>query len=326
MKSFFDTAGERISIDCRLPWVQHLLSEAADGELRDGTPDEASIALRIEQSSRAFPTAGWHALGRDAWHLRGAVVIANACSSGFDVMVAADGPRLGVRCRWRPPSRERIARHILPGRFHLLARDVLCHYPAMWWAGLRGRSPLHVSAITTGAVSPLIAGPGGVGKSTLVAREVALGGRPSSENVCVGDGTTVWGLVEPMRIDGGRGRRMPHGRRETRLHGRLSAMTPDCVVVLRRGSMEAPIIGEADTDETVRALTASTYMAGELTRFWGYAATLALGTGLGPVHPAVDTVATRFAARLPCVTVSLPSAHNFRLGDVMQRIEALTWI
>ena len=41
-------------------------------------------------------------------------------------------------------------------------------------------------------------------------------------------------------------------------------------------------------DEAARALVAGTYMAGELRRFWPFAATLALATGIGPVHPDVN--------------------------------------
>ena len=46
-------------------------------------------------------------------------------------------------------------------------------------------------------------GPGGVGKSTLLAAELAGGGRATSDNLCVSDGREVWGLVEPLRLEVG---------------------------------------------------------------------------------------------------------------------------
>ena len=55
--------------------------------------------------------------------------------------------------------------------------------------------------------------PSGVGRSTLLLASSG-GSRATADNLAVGDGTTVWGLVEPVRVEGGGGRRMPHGRHE----------------------------------------------------------------------------------------------------------------
>jgi hypothetical protein len=46
-------------------------------------------------------------------------------------------------------------------------------------------------------------------------------------------------------------------------------------------------------------------MAGELRRYWAFAGTLALGTGLGPPHPPVAEVAAALAHRLPAVEITL---------------------
>jgi hypothetical protein len=75
--------------------------------------------------------------------------------------------------------------------------------------------------------------------------------------------------------------------------------------VLERGPhTEVSAIGSA---EAARSLVAGTYAAGELRRYWAFAATLALGTGLGPAHPPVAAVAAGYADRLPCLRV--------RVGD-----------
>ena len=172
---------------------------------------------------------------RGAWRQGREVLIENVCSSGLDLLVRPNGSTVDFVARWRPPVRVR-ATSGLRSRFHLLLRAVLLQYPAMWWAGTRGRIPLHASMFTAGAMTPLVAGPSGVGKSTLLATELAEGGRATSDNLCVTDGVSGWGVVEPVRLEGKSGRRMPHGRREQPLTGRVSTLTPDRVVLLRRGT------------------------------------------------------------------------------------------
>ena len=61
--------------------------------------------------------------------------------------------------------------------------------------------------------------------------------------------------------------------------------------------------GPADPADAARALVAGTYAAGELRRYWAYAATLALATGRGPAHPPIDAIARALAERVPCVRV-----------------------
>jgi hypothetical protein len=73
-------------------------------------------------------------------------------------------------------------------------------------------------------------------------------------------------------------------------------------------------------------MVASTYAAGELRRYWGFAAVLALGTGAGPPHPSVDTVAAGFANRLPCLSVTLPGARGERLSHLLKDPEATTCV
>ncbi|HEY1320217.1 MAG TPA: hypothetical protein VGF32_08210, partial [Streptosporangiaceae bacterium] len=110
---------------------------------------------------------------------------------------------------------------------------------------------------------------------------------------------------------GARGPHAPHGRTEYALPGRASQLDPDRLVVLRRGPAGSlAAVKPISPKEAARELVAGTYMAGELRRFWQFAGTLALATGLGPAHPDVAGVAAAIAARLPCTELRLgrPSA------------------
>ena len=102
---------------------------------------------------------------------------------------------------------------------------------------------------------------------------------------------TVWGLVEPMRVEGGGGRRMPHGRHERPLEARARRAHPR---LHRRPRARRRLAGASLTpcsaEAAARALVTSTYMAGELRRYWPFAATLTAGTGRGPAHPPVAEV------------------------------------
>jgi len=78
-------------------------------------------------------------------------------------------------------------------------------------------------------------------------------------------------------------------------------------------------------ESAARALVTSTYMAGELRRYWAFAATLAAGTGLGPSHPPVGDTASRLTSRLPCWTVALGREPGARMDDLLPKTEVETW-
>jgi hypothetical protein len=59
-------------------------------------------------------------------------------------------------------------------------------------------------------------------------------------------------------------------------------------------------------------------MAGELRRYWSFAAALAAGTGEGPPHPGVTDVAAAFT-ELPCFELALgPSSGACLDGLLLQ--------
>jgi hypothetical protein len=299
-----ETAGERVSASSELAWAGRLLVECAGAALREHGPSGATVVVRVERSRRAFSTPGWAPLGRDAWHHDGQVVVRDACRSGFDVRIRWDSTVPRFTFRWRPPPSTRGAALALRARAQLLARAVVLHYPAMWWAGTRGRAPVHAPVVQVGDSTILLAGPSGVGKTTLVQRETEKGFVATGDNLSVTDGRTVWGVVEPMRTLGGGGRRMTYGRREASMAGRVPALVPDRIVVLRRDGERG--VTPVDPQVAERALVTGTYMAGELRRYWPFAALLSAGTGLGPSHPPVVEAARELAGRLPAVEASLP--------------------
>ena len=325
MDGVVSTAGVRVAFDSSLAWVGELIAEGMAGELRTDEPADASLHVRVERASATFDVDGWEPLTRQAWRRRGDVVIENVCATGFDLHVRTNGEQAEFVYRWRPPTRERVAARVLRSRFHLLARAALLHYPVLWWAGTRGRAPLHASACVADRFTPLVTAPGGVGRTTLVLDLVRAGGLTTGDNLGVGDGSMLWGLVEPIRLEDGTGRRMPHGRREATMVGRVEALAPDAVVVLERGSSERASLQPASVEAATRSLVASTYMAGELRRYWAFAATLAAGTGLGPAHPPVGDVAEAFAANLPCFSLVLGRSHGARLAELLESKEIEAW-
>ncbi len=328
MQAVVDTAGVRVAVNSALPWVDRLLAECCGSELRevgagvDGTHD--ALHINIETSAKPFDTSGLAPLTRGAWSGEAEVVMLDVCTSGFDLRLTVHDGRATATYRWRPPVTSHAAAWILRSRFHLLVRSVLLHYPAMWWSSTRGAVPLHAPACTTAGSTALLAGPPGVGKTTLLLQEVADGARAISDNLSVTDGRDCWGVVEPIRVEGGGGRRMPHGRREMLLAQRAHSLAPDLVVVVRRGRAQVAQVRPCSASAAARTLVASTYMAGELRRYWAFAATLSTATGCGDVHPPIVEIAAALTRRLPCVEITLPAVRGTRLAELVGPLETTT--
>lgn len=102
---------------------------------------------------------------------------------------------------------------------------------------------------------------------------------------------------------------------------RVDSMKPDLLVALHRDSAQEATVRSCDGATAARSLIAGTYMAGELRRFWGFAATLAAGTGLGPAHPPVESIAAALASHLPALEIVLPRHPGVRLADLLNRAE-----
>ncbi len=102
---------------------------------------------------------------------------------------------------------------------------------------------------------------------------------------------------------------------------RLPALVPDSLVVLARGASERASLVRCDSETARRSLVTSTYMAGELRRYWSFAATLSAATGVGPAHPTVTDVATTFAESLPCFLLTLGCAPGVSLRELLSTVE-----
>jgi hypothetical protein len=324
MRAVFRSAGEQIELSCRQRFLSGVLEEGIGGRSTQTDASRPDIRVTVEDSVAAFDTRGWEILTRDAWRRPSQVVVRDACSSGLDLLITTRQPSLEILARWRPPPAGRAASVVLRSRARLLIRAVLLQYPALWWGQQRGRAPLHASVCSLGpdhGRSVLIAGPGGVGKSTMVNAELERGAVATSDNLCLSDGRTVWGLLEPRRVPAGEGgnehgRRMPHDRREAPWQGRVDQLVPAMVLVLQRGMAKMTTSAVCDPDDAARSLVAGTYMAGELRRYWAFASTLALGTGVGEIHPRVDEVAHTLTAGLPCQEVTLGERPVPPLGSL----------
>jgi hypothetical protein len=324
MEATLSTSGERVAIQSVVPWVSDRIREGADGCLAFEPASAPTMRISVDRERAPFDTRGWVRLAREAWCRDGHVVVQDVATSGFDMHLWWEGQVPQVVFRSRPPRATRAASLLLRQRARLLVRAVLLQYPVLWVASTRGRGPMHAPALSMGAHGPaLLAGPGGVGKTTLVEKEIAAGGVATGDNLSVGDGRTVWGVVEPMRTERGTGRPAMHGRREAHLDCRVAALEPRLLAVLQRATRRR--IEACHPDTAARALVASTYAAGELRRYWPLHAVLALGTGVGPPHPPVSQVAAAFAARLRCLTVELPSAPQAPLADIVHEQGAAAW-
>jgi hypothetical protein len=304
----FRSGGEVVRVDADAAWAGRLVARAVG---TGAAPDDAfaapTVVVRIEGGTSALSGDGLRPITRGAYSDGVRTLLTNACGSGFDLLVAV-GDRLDVTARYRPGVGLRAANLVLRRRFALLTGQVLVHYPVLWWAGLRGRVPLHASVLRTGNHTLLLAGPGGVGKSTAVLAGLAAGGVATTDNLCAADGTHCFGIAEPLRTDAPprhRGARTSHGRIEVPLAARVAMLEPDRLVLLERGRHNQ--IAPLSAAQAARALVAGTYAAGELRRYWAFAATLALATGRGPAHPPVAAVAARYAERL--------AGRRVRVGD-----------
>ncbi len=295
------------------------LARAVDAQPANEPGGAAEVRVVLERGHRRFDTRGMRPVTRGVWSDGDSVVLESVGGSGFTQSWQATDDLLTVRSRWAPSALERGAT-VLGSRADALRAQVLLHYPALWWAGLLGRAPLHVSVLEIDGVVVLLAGPGGVGKSTLVADALSRGARATCDNIATCDGEVAFGLREPLRLavaDGGPvgGARTTHGRRELAWTSRATSLRPDLVVVVRRG--DGPRVRTINPDTARRSLVAGTYAAGELRRFWAVTALVGLATGRGPVRPWVEETARHLTSRLPCLELELGTRPGGSLQELL---------
>ncbi len=137
----------------------------------------------------------------------------DACRD-LHLRVEWDGKRLSVRGdyyfylsrnglrnqakRWwyRAQVRERRAKRFTTLLYYLV------YYPAFWWnETVRGCHPIHAAGVVTDRGAVVLAGPSGVGKSTLSVALAASGCAFLSETFLLHRGTEVWPVREPILLD-----------------------------------------------------------------------------------------------------------------------------
>lgn len=309
------SAGQRVVIASGPTALANRLQAASGHSGWHGTlTGHCDVRIELEADRHVFSHAGMVPVTRGAWtDGTGSVLFDSVGGSGHSQRwsIGANGPVV-TRSRWHPSMAQAAAAELLRRRQHALEAEVLLHYPTLWSAARHGLAPLHVSVLRVDDVVVVLAGPGGLGKSTMVSVELAHGAVALCDNLAVTDGVALHGLAEPLRVE--RGTPVPAQRRTGRaMHGRQSydwgprpaAMVPDVLVVVRRGHSDTPTLRQTTSDVAARSLTAGTFTAGELTRFWPLSATLALATEDQQVLPAVEEAATRLAERLPCFELEL---------------------
>jgi hypothetical protein len=319
------TAGQVVSLDSELPAVGRELLAAAGGQPAPAVTVRPDVQLWVERGD-PVPDAPLVPVARGVWSDdAGNAVIDSAGGSGYRQWWSPQG-QLHVRSGWRPRPAERAAAAVLPARRRALQAEVLLHYPAMWWSVLAGLAPVHASVVEVSGVPVLLAGPGGVGKTSLVAAELQRGAAAACDNLAMTDGVTAFGISEPLRLDAdaqppvpgqGVGGRATHGRREHAWTGRRPSMRPELLVVVRRPGGTVPRVRGTSPDDAARALVAGTYAAGELQRFWVLVAQLAMATGRGPSQPPVEDMAAELARRLPCLELLLADRPGPGLAEML---------
>jgi hypothetical protein len=320
-RSLLHTAGQRVAVEGSPDAVATILAATGGAEAACG--DLPNLVLAMERSKARFDTSGCEPITRGVWATsEREAIIESAGGSGFSQLWSIDEDGLRVVSRWTPSPKEAAAARLLPARHHALTGQVLVHYPALWLAMQQGFAPLHVSVVQIDGVAVLLAGPGGVGKSSLVSRELATGSKATCDNLAACDGTVAYGLAEPIRLPAeageATGRKTFHGRREHGWETRMRSLRPELVVVLRRGLQPDPRLRPLHQTQAARAIVTGTYAAGELRRFWSTAAVLAMATGCGPAHPPIEEVAAAFAARLPCLELQLGRQPGAGLAEILR--------
>jgi len=195
------TAGLTVQLESEKPeWTAFALEACAGQQLQHQVAEEnVDVMVLVADSARPFNRDGFSPLTRGAWSNGKEVILEDACGSGADLRIGVGGDVLRVIARIRPTWRHKGLGILDRSRQVLLHRAAMIQYPALWWAGVRGMVPLHVSAARVDGTSVLLAGPGGVGKSTLINGMLSTQGRPVSDNLCTSDGTVVHGWLVSAR-------------------------------------------------------------------------------------------------------------------------------
>lgn len=195
------------------------------------------------------------------------------------------------------PLRDRIRRMLYPRRTADLRRRrfttllyYLVYYPAFWWhERYGGYHPIHAAGVELDGRVILLAGPSGVGKSTLaVALAAEEGGRLLGDTFVLHDGLHVLPVREPLLID--EAARQWLGRRSAileRIEFRYSlgregfSWVPErrseggrAALILFPSRAPEAFLRRLEPERAAARLTASNLIVNDLRRYWAFAGVL----------------------------------------------------
>jgi len=221
---------------------------------------------------------------------------------GLHLRFTWDGNRLQVEgdyYYWVSRNRvwEEVKRFVFQHRIPALRRRrfttllyYLVYYPCFWWLERHeGFHPIHAAGVEVSGEVVVLAGPSGVGKSTLSTALAALpGARLLSDTFLLQRGTSVLPVREPLLLDewsrvwlGQAGEllqpiRWRYGLNRDGYHwpqGRLSSGGPVAVVVFPHRASQ-PYVRRLPPREAHGRISAGNVIVNDLRRYWAYAAVL----------------------------------------------------
>jgi hypothetical protein len=215
----------------------------------------------------------------------------------------------------------------------------LVYYPCLWWLETRrGIHPIHAGAVATSQGGILLAGAGGVGKSTLtVALTTLRGTRWLSDTFVLHDQNRLYAMIEPILLDhwseqwvGEIGiehlsditetRNYGYGRKAFHMDPNLRARSSEARLVLLPYRSARPTVKRLTAHECAAKIRAYYEITGDLRRYWVLSAALAFLEG----HTALAE--HRFAAlrslvsRIPCYEIGF--ARDARRDEVLEQVLA----
>lgn len=226
--------------------------------------------------------------------------------------------RLRRVASWRQQPRLRARRYTT-----LLSYAV--YYPCWWWLEqMQGLHPLHAAAVLVDDGVVLLAGPSGVGKSTLsVALALQPGARLLADSFVLTRGRDVWGVHEPVLLDSWSRRWL--GLQPDELHAHAGTfclgrdgyhLPPDhlgdhgeaTLLVLPRRAPEA-FVRRLSAEEAQQRVSAANLIVNDLRRYWAFAAVLEQLRSAGLVARR-EAALERLTRAIPCYEIGITGAMS----------------